>query len=147
MTGWWNNVTFAYEWALWGLLLVPLLAIGIWYFSGRNRPALHIYSLRFFSGLKTPLRVRLRPIVYVLRLSAIALLICAFARPQSKLAWKKNHGNGIDIMMCMDVSTSMNAYDFQPTRLEAAKQPASRFVSQRPDDRMHKQYGAAEAKE
>lgn len=136
MIAWWHNITFAYPWALWGLLLIPLLAVAIWFFSGRNRPALHISSLRFFSGLKTPLRVRFRPTLYVLRLIALGLLICAFARPQSKLAWKKNHGNGIDIMLCMDVSTSMNAFDFLPTRMEAAKQQASRFVGMRPDDRI-----------
>lgn len=136
MTGWWNSITFANEWALWGLLLIPLLAAGIWLFGGRNRPVLHMSSLRFFKGLKKPWRVRMRPVVYVLRLAALALLICAFARPQSKLAWKKNTGEGIDIMLCMDVSTSMNAYDFQPTRQEAAKQQAARFVSERPDDRI-----------
>lgn len=136
MIGWWNNITFAYPWALWGLLIVPLLAVGLWFFGGRNRPALHISSLRFFSGLKTPMRVRLRPVLYVFRFLALAFLICAFARPQSKLAWKKNHGMGIDIMMCLDVSTSMNAFDFTPTRMEAAKQQAARFLSMRPNDRV-----------
>ena len=136
MTGWWKSISFAYPWALWGLLVIPLIAVLLFFFGGRGRPVLSISSLRFFSGLKTPMRVRLRPLLYVLRLGALALLICAFARPQSKLAWKKNHGNGIDIMMCMDVSTSMNAFDFIPTRMEAAKTQAIRFVGQRPDDRI-----------
>lgn len=136
MIAWWHTVTFAYPWALWGLLIIPLIAVLLYFFGGRNRPALHISSLRFFTGLKTPLRVRLRPILYVLRLVSLGLLICAFARPQSKLAWKKKHGNGIDIMLCMDVSTSMNAFDFTPTRMEAAKTQAIRFIGTRPDDRI-----------
>jgi Ca-activated chloride channel family protein len=136
MSGWWNNVSFAYPWALWGLTAIPVIAVFLFFFGGRGRPVMQISSLRFFSGLKTPTRVRLRPLLYVLRLGVLALLICAFARPQSKLAWKKNHGNGIDIMLCMDVSTSMDAYDFTPSRMEAAKTQAIRFVGQRPDDRI-----------
>lgn len=134
--GWWQNISFAYPWALWGLLLIPAMAVLLIFTGGRGRPVMQISSVRFFSGVKKPLRVRFRPVLYVLRLGALALLICAFARPQSKLAWRKNHGNGIDIMMCMDVSTSMNAYDFTPTRMEAAKTQAIRFVSTRPDDRI-----------
>lgn len=136
MIGWWNNITFAYPWALWGLLLIPVMSVLLYFFGGRGRPVMQISSLRFFSGLKTPARVRLRPVLYVLRMAALALLICAFARPQSKLAWRKNHGNGIDIMLCMDVSTSMNAVDFLPSRMEAAKTQAAKFVSVRPDDRI-----------
>lgn len=136
MIAWWNNISFAYPWALWGLLAIPVIIVGLIFFGGRGRPVMQISSLRFFSGLKTPTRVRLRPLLYVIRLCALALLICAFARPQSRLAWKKNHGNGIDIMLCMDVSTSMDAVDFSPSRIEAAKTQAVRFVGQRPDDRV-----------
>lgn len=136
MIAWWTNISFAYPWALWGLLLIPLMIAGLFFFGGRGRPVMQISSLRFFSGLKTPTRVRLRPVLYALRLLVLALLICAFARPQSRLAWKKNHGNGIDIMLCMDVSSSMEAGDFSPSRIEAAKVQAVRFVGQRPDDRV-----------
>jgi Ca-activated chloride channel family protein len=136
MIGWWNNVVFAQPWAFWLLLLIPLLGIFIWLLSGKGRPALQISSIRFFSGVKTPARVRWRPILYVLRLGAIAFLLVSIARPQSTLAWKKTSGNGIDIMMCIDVSPSMEASDFQPTRLEAAKEQAKRFVENRADDRI-----------
>lgn len=140
MMAWWHSVTFAYPWALWGLTLIPVIAVLLFFFGGRKRPVLQISSLRFFSGLKTPTRVRLRPLLYVLRLGALALLICTFARPQSTLAWRKNHGNGIDIMLCMDISTSMDgglADDYSsPTRIESAKTQAVRFVGQRPDDRI-----------
>ncbi len=136
MIGWFHSVTFAYPWALWGLFAIPFIAVFLFFFGGRGRPVMQISSLRFFSGLKTPMRVRLRPLLYVLRLGALALLICAFARPQSTLAWRKNHGNGIDIMLCMDVSSSMEATDFSPSRMAAAKTQAIRFVGQRPDDRI-----------
>jgi Ca-activated chloride channel family protein len=140
MIGWFNSVSFAYPWALWGLLAIPFIAVLLYFFGGRGRPVMQISSLRFFSGLKIPMRVRLRPLLYALRLGVLALLICAFARPQSTLAWRKNHGNGIDIMLCMDVSTSMDGtmgggYG-GVTRLESAKTQAVRFVGQRPDDRI-----------
>lgn len=136
MISWWHNVVFAAQWAFWLLLLIPLLAVLIWWKAGRGRPALQISSIKFFSGVKTPARVKWRPVLYVLRLAAIAFLLISIARPQSTLAWKKTHGNGIDIMMCIDVSPSMEASDFQPTRLEAAKEQAKRFVENRPDDRI-----------
>jgi Ca-activated chloride channel family protein len=140
MIGWFNSVSFAFPWALWGLVLIPIIAVFLFFFGGRGRPVMQISSLRFFSGLKTPTRVRLRPVLYVLRLGALAFLIIAFARPQSTLAWKKNHGNGIDIMLCMDVSTSMDGTlgsDYSSTtRIESAKAQAVKFVAQRTDDRI-----------
>ncbi len=140
MIGWFNNVSFAFPWALWGLTLIPVIAVFLFFFGGRGRPVMQISSLRFFSGLKTPMRVRFRPVLYVIRLTALALLIIAFARPQSTLAWRKNHGNGIDIMLCMDVSTSMDGSlgsDYSTTtRIESAKTQAVKFVSQRADDRI-----------
>ncbi|HTF03027.1 MAG TPA: VWA domain-containing protein [Bacteroidia bacterium] len=136
MIGWWHTVTFAQPWALWLLLVIPVIAVLLFIFGGRGRPALQISSLRFFAGVKKPAVVKWRPVLYVLRLLALGCLITAFARPQSKLAWKKNHGEGIDIMLSIDVSTSMDGTDFVPNRLEAAKEQANRFIDTRPDDRI-----------
>ena len=71
-----------------------------------------------------------------LRLLAIGCLIVALARPQVKDIKSKNRGQGIDIVLCMDVSGSMLASDFLPTRLEVSKQMAAEFVMQRPIDQI-----------
>ncbi len=136
MMAWWNTILFAQPWALWLLLLVPVAAIYIFFFANKTKPALKISSVRFFAGIKTPARVQWRPILNVIRLLALALMITALARPQSKLEWKKTRGEGIDIMLSIDVSPSMSASDFLPNRLEAAKTQAIRFVSSREDDRL-----------
>ena len=77
----------------------------------------------------------LRHIQIVLRLLAIAALIVAMARPQINNDQKRAEGEGVDIVLCIDVSGSMLAQDFSPNRLEAAKQVAAEFVASRPTDR------------
>src|SRR5205085_11417974 len=70
-----------------------------------------------------------------LRLLALACLLLALARPQIRNVQSRNKGEGIDIVLCMDVSGSMLAPDFAPNRLEAAKSVATDFVNSRPVDR------------
>lgn len=136
MMNWWNTIMFAEPWALWLLLAIPVIAVLYFVFNGKQNPALKISSVKFFSGIKTPAKVKWKPTLVFLRLIVLALLITAFARPQSKLEWKKRNGEGIDIMLSIDVSPSMSASDFLPNRLEAAKSQAIRFISSRHDDRM-----------
>ena len=76
----------------------------------------------------------LRHSVFALRLLALGLIIIALARPQSSSSWSEDRVEGIDIMLTMDISTSMLAMDFQPNRVEAAKEVAMRFVANRPND-------------
>ena len=80
------------------------------------------------------MRVYLRHSVFALRLLALGLIIIALARPQSSSSWSEDRVEGIDIMLTMDISTSMLAMDFQPNRVEAAKEVAMRFVANRPND-------------
>jgi aerotolerance-related membrane protein batA len=80
------------------------------------------------------LRVYLRHSLFVLRLLALGLIIVALARPQSSSSWSEDRVEGIDIMLTMDISTSMLAMDFQPNRVEAAKEVAMRFIANRPND-------------
>jgi Ca-activated chloride channel family protein len=63
-------------------------------------------------------------------------MIVALARPQTRFDQQRAEGEGIDIILCIDVSGSMTARDFQPNRLEAAKSVAADFVSRRPTDRI-----------
>ena len=91
-------------------------------------------SLHFLDGIGGGVRVYLRHSVFALRLLALGLIIIALARPQSSSSWSEDRVEGIDIMLTMDISTSMLAMDFQPNRVEAAKEVAMRFVANRPND-------------
>lgn len=73
---------------------------------------------------------------FVLRLLSLALFITALARPQTRNDEQRKEGEGVDIVLCIDVSGSMNAEDLTPNRLEAAKQVAANFVDNRPTDRI-----------
>ena len=78
----------------------------------------------------------LRHLAFVLRVAALALIIIAMARPRSSTKMEKVDTEGIDIILDMDVSTSMLARDFTPDRISAAKDIAIEFISQRPSDRI-----------
>lgn len=113
---------------------IPLLAL-YHIFIGRRSATLQVSTLQ---GIRTPrtLRYWLRPLPVVLRLAALALLIVAIARPVKVGGRTESLTEGIDIVLAMDISTSMLADDFTPNRLEASKHIADRFVEQRKGDRI-----------
>ncbi len=87
--------------------------------------------------MRSSWRVRLRPVLFVLRLITLSALIVALARPQSSnVTETMDSDGGIDIVLSLDVSGSMLAEDLQPNRIEAAKKLAIEFVDQRPSDRI-----------
>ena len=128
---------FEYPGLLW-LLALPLLLVAHYIYielSGR-RPHLRVStSVPWNAGGKTVLSW-LRHVPFVLRTAALCLIIIAMARPRSSTQMEKIDTEGIDIMLAMDVSTSMLARDFTPDRISAAKDIAIEFISQRPSDRM-----------
>lgn len=130
-----NDIEFAYPELLFLLLLVPVT--GGWYVSRmlRQQASMQVSSLKSFHNTASWKRT-LRHTMLLLRLMAISCLILALARPQTSYEEKKTEGEGIDIVLCIDVSGSMLAQDFTPNRLEAAKQVAADFVSRRPTDRI-----------
>jgi Ca-activated chloride channel family protein len=136
MIDWWNSITFEWSWVLWLLTAVPPLAILIYYLGGRGRPALSLSSFQYLKGTTTPPIVKWRTVLYLLRFISIVLLVVVLARPQSRTEFREKKGEGIDIMLVIDVSPSMDASDFHPTRMEAAKVQAINFVEERPDDRI-----------
>lgn len=109
-----------------------------WYLWSRKRrtASLKVSSLEGLKRLPVSWKVRLRPLLLVLRLLAIALLIVALARPQSSNVTENIDSEGIDIVLCLDVSGSMLAEDFRPNRIESAKKVAIDFVRHRPTDRI-----------
>jgi Ca-activated chloride channel family protein len=132
----WSNFEFLNPEFLWLLILIPVLAI--WYFFVRKKDAavLTIPSIKGFKT-KSSFASKLKPILSLLRLLALAAIIVALARPRNVSVSKKTKTNkGIDIVMAIDVSASMLARDLSPNRLEALKIVAIDFVNRRPNDRI-----------
>jgi Ca-activated chloride channel family protein len=131
-----TNVTFANPLFLWGLLLVPLL---VYWYIGRHRSAsteIRYSTLRAFATVRPTPRERLRHLPFALRTIAVAVVIVALARPQTMSQGENITTEGIDIVLLLDISTSMLAEDFQPNRVEAAKEVAQKFVDARKNDRI-----------
>ncbi|WP_414826854.1 vWA domain-containing protein [Aureitalea sp. L0-47] len=120
----------------WLLLLLPLLVV--WYIWKRHQQTatLTISSLTGFKTAKNWL-AKLRPILFALRIAALAAIIVALARPRTvDESTRIKTTKGIDIVMAIDVSASMLARDLRPSRLEALKTVAARFINARPNDRI-----------
>ena len=115
------------------VLLVPLIGWYIWKVR-KTQASMQISSSQAFASKTATLRVYLRHLPFVFRTAAIAFLIVVLARPQSTDSWSNVNTEGIDIMMVMDISTSMLAQDLRPDRLEAAKSVATTFINGRPND-------------
>jgi Ca-activated chloride channel family protein len=132
---WFQNIEFAYPWLLLLLILIPLLTA--WYIANysRRQGAVTISSIRQFPAQRT-WKIILRHLPFVCRLLALGCIIVALARPQTRNDEELVSGEGVDIVLCIDVSGSMLAQDFTPNRLEAAKEVAANFVDSRPTDRI-----------
>ena len=128
---------FEYPKLLWLLLLViPLLAWYLWRELKGRRATLTVSSGQQWKGKGSSRLVWMRHIPFALRFIAVAALIVAIARPRSSTDFEKVDTEGIDIVLAMDVSTSMLARDFSPDRIGAAKDIALEFIASRPSDRM-----------
>ena len=131
-----GKVTFLNPEFLWLFLVLPL-AIG-WLFYKRNQlsATVKMSSLEPFKQNRTFL-AKAKPFLYVLRILALSSIIIALARPRSvDVTSKSKTTKGIDIVMAIDVSSSMLANDLKPNRLEALKKVASTFVQDRVNDRI-----------
>lgn len=95
----------------------------------------HPDLLKKLKGKFQDAKIKVRLPLY-LRLAALALLILALMRPQQGFVSDTSNRNGVDIMVAMDVSTSMNAEDFKPDRITSAKDVLVRFIKERPQDRI-----------
>ena len=115
------------------LLAIPYI---IWYvmYRKKSEPTMRMSDTFAFRYAPKSWKVRLMPLQMILRLVAFTLLVVALARPQTSNSWKNRQSEGIDIMLAMDVSTSMLAEDLKPNRIEAAKMVAAEFIAGRPDD-------------
>ena len=128
---------FEYPALLWLLVIPAFMLVHYVYIevSGR-RPHLRVPDIKFWkAGGRSVLGV-IRHLPFLLRTIALVMIIIAIARPRSPTKMDKIDTEGIDIVLAMDVSTSMLARDFTPDRISAAKDIAIEFISQRPSDRM-----------
>ena len=129
-----TNIEFAQPYFFALFLLIPILIF--WYAKTNNRRSASIQiSTTTAKGLGT-WKVSFRHVPFICRIICIAILITALANPQTNNEEKNTEGEGIDIILCIDVSGSMSAQDLTPNRLEAAKNVAIDFINRRPTDRI-----------
>ena len=119
-------------------LLLAMLPLAAWYIFRQKRNTASIQVSSTASVFKAPKTLRhvLRHSVFVSQMIALAFFVVVLARPQSSSNWENVTTEGIDIIIALDISSSMLARDFQPDRLEAAKNVAMEFISGRQYDRM-----------
>ena len=130
---------FEYPSLLWlECLLLPLIALYVWRELRGSTPTLTVPDARpwMAGGRVSRLRTWFRHLPFILFSVALALIILALARPRTSQASQKVDTEGIDIVLTMDVSTSMLARDFRPDRIGAAKDIAIEFIASRPSDRI-----------
>lgn len=132
---WFRDIEFAQPYQFILLGLVPILIW--WYITGyqRRQASVMVSTTATFSSLSS-WKAGLRHLPFALRMLALVCLIVALARPQKRNDEQMVSGEGVDIVLCMDVSGSMLAQDLTPNRLEAAKSVASNFIDSRPTDRI-----------
>lgn len=129
-----NHIEFGQPWFFLLFLLIPVL---VWWYSKKNNrlSASVPMSSTAAYGLGS-WKATMRNLPFVCRLISIAAIVVALAKPQVRDEQQRAEGEGIDIVLCIDVSGSMTAQDFTPNRLEAAKNVAINFVNNRLTDRI-----------
>ncbi|HVK48790.1 MAG TPA: VWA domain-containing protein, partial [Pseudobacter sp.] len=132
---WFQNITFAHPWFFALLVVLPVM---IWWYlkkADKEQATFLVSSTASFKGTRS-WKNMFRHSLFVFRCLAVLCLIVALARPQTRNDEELKTGEGIDIILCIDVSGSMFAQDLLPNRLEAAKQVAANFVDSRATDRI-----------
>lgn len=126
------------------LLLIPYI---IWYIlkHKKKEPTLLVSDTTAYRYAPKSYKNHLVHVPFILRLVTLSMIIVVLARPQTSNSWKNTQVEGIDIMLAVDVSTSMLAEDLRPNRLEAAKQVAAEFIAGRPNDNIGLTIFAGEA--
>ena len=132
---WFTDIEFAQPYQFMLLGLVPIMLL--WYISSyqKKQSSMMISGTAPLSGLSS-WKTSMRHLPFALRMLALVCLIVALARPQKRNDEEMVSGEGVDIILCVDVSGSMLAQDLTPNRLEAAKNVAANFVDSRPTDRI-----------
>jgi Ca-activated chloride channel family protein len=132
-----DSIQFAYPWVFWFLLIIPMLvAFYIWKHTWLSSKIIMPSPFGVQNAPRTSYKTVLHHIFFGVRMVVIALLIAVIARPQSSVSWKNVTKQGIDIVIALDISSSMLSHDFSPSRVGAAKKVASSFIDSRPNDKI-----------
>lgn len=131
-----NSINFAWPWVLWLLLTLPAIAWWYWKTGRKKKGTVLVSTTAAYRAVNRSFKVRFQYLPLILRLTAMGCIIIALARPQSHFDQEQVQGEGVDIILTLDVSGSMLAQDFTPNRLEAAKAVAIDFVDSRKTDRV-----------
>lgn len=115
------------------LLLIPLILWHI-FMHDKHEPTMKVASTAGYGHAPRTWRTMLRHVPFVLRIVTLAFLVVVLARPQTSEPMSEKEVEGIDIMLAIDVSASMNIPDLEPNRIEAAKEVALEFIAGRPND-------------
>jgi len=132
---WLQHIEFAYPWVLGLFFLFPVLLYEYIRRNKRAQASILITTTHFIENTKS-IKTSLLHLPFVIRCLALICLIVAMAWPRLKYTEEQTEGEGIDIVLCFDISGSMTEQDFQPNRIEAAKSMAEQFVQQRLGDRI-----------
>ena len=126
------------------LLLIPYI---VWYVMHRKKtePTMQVSTTRMYMQAPRSWKIYLLHAPFVLRILTFVMIVLVLARPQTTDNWQNTEIEGIDIMLAVDVSTSMLAEDLKPNRIEAAKQVAAEFINGRPNDNIGLTIFAGEA--
>lgn len=127
-------MTFAHPYLL--FLLILLIPYILWYVLRHHdsESSLQVATVRPFRYAPQSYKRYLVHVPFLLRILTFVMLVLVLCRPQTSNSWSNRSIEGIDIMLCVDVSTSMLAEDLRPNRLEAAKKVATEFIFGRPND-------------
>jgi Ca-activated chloride channel homolog len=131
---WIKHTHFAYPF-MFGLFILLLFLVW-WYVKKNNNKQATITVSSVFAFTISSWKNRFRHLPFIFRLLALSCLIVALARPQKRNDEQRSEGEGIDIVLCMDVSGSMGSKDILPSRMDVAKEVAEEFVRARPVDRI-----------
>jgi Ca-activated chloride channel family protein len=131
------HITFADKWVLYTIPFAIIFMLLWWFYAISKKQAVFNFSdLSAFDTSKVSLRAIGLKYLPLIRIPAVIFLLVALARPQSSFNESEITTQGIDIVLSLDVSSSMLARDFKPNRLEAAKKTALEFINGRPNDRI-----------
>jgi Ca-activated chloride channel homolog len=129
-----KHTIFAYPLAFGLFAFLPFLVW--WYLKKNNRQEATVKVSSVHAFTVSSWKNRFRHLPFIFRMLALACLIIVLARPQKRNEQQRTEGEGIDIVLCMDVSGSMGSKDILPSRMEVAKDVAQEFVRSRPVDRI-----------
>jgi len=131
-----KKVVLQTPFALWFLLALPLLAFYAFRRAKARTPNFRYSRLALLTSIKPGIRSYFRSLPAILRIAAVGMLIFVFSRPTFVNIYEETSEKGIDIVIALDVSLSMEARDLTPNRLGAAKEVVAKFIKQRPNDRI-----------